>query len=235
MKLAKAIDFNGELLGKVADKVSFGHIQATYSGITKSCSPGIKPEEVLGVVNLLERIEKHHLKLAQDNSRKKREQWLEKLLSKGQGGAHKFANQPNSQVVPLIKHGESVLDAQQRVAKDWADEWECRNTQRAHEALDAVRYLRDTAAAKGVRENVIEAINLDSLNRALAKFSDDTSTGLGGLTIKSVKHAPKVAKLALVEVLKGVVRDLALPVQSYMQLMAILGKKGWGHPLYSFA
>ena len=52
--------------------------------------------------------------------------------------------------------------------------------------------------------------------------------GWGRLTIKSVKHAPKVVKLALVDVLKGVVRDLALPVQSYMQLMAILGKKDGG-------
>ena len=74
VKLAKAIDLNGECLGKVAEKVSFGRIKAAYSGFTKACSPDTKPGEILGVIKLLERIEKHHLKLAQDASKKRREQ-----------------------------------------------------------------------------------------------------------------------------------------------------------------
>ena len=84
-----------------------------------------------------------------------------------------------------------MLDAQQRVAKDWADEWECRNTQRAHAALEAVKYLRDTATAKGVREEVMDAINLSSLDRALSKFSDSTSTGLGGSPSNRSSMRPK--------------------------------------------
>ena len=75
-------------------------------GVAKACAPGAVTTDISRAVKLVERIRDHYLTQGQQKAAKQREQWLNDLLAKGMGGAHKYANEPNAQVVSAKQSGK---------------------------------------------------------------------------------------------------------------------------------
>ena len=149
-------------------------------------------------------------------------------LPRAWGGAHKYANQPNTQVASAKQPGETMIDFLTRVRADWSKEWGCDNESERDEALKLVSELRAKVLNQGVRSKLLDCLTEENLDNALKKFSDSTSTGFDLTTMAMIKALPPCAKRQLLKIFRKSLIELTMPTQVLANLIALLGKKGGG-------
>ena len=89
------------------------------------------------------------------------------------------------------------MDYLDRVNGIWAEEWACDDVSKRNEALRIIKELRDKVLNQGVREELINKFTEENLDKALMRFTEDTSTGIDMVTFKAIKALPPCAKRAL--------------------------------------
>ena len=122
-------------------------------------------------------------------------------------------------------HPQSVAE---HYAKEWKREWRGEDTISFDKETSSIRDLRD----KHVAEAHEWARNLDlsaaSVRKACLSFPSKTAIGLDQHAFKDIALLPDNALGSLGEIVRQCFVKLAIPTQSLLQLLVLLGKKNGG-------
>ncbi len=216
------------------DQGERGKLQNDIQEIILLYMQGIKPNTT-DTLQLVEGFAARALNKGKAKCKERLHTWLDKALKNGAGLAHKWANQPNAlpplQLVIPKGNGNFIVEPSEVTehhVKPWVKEWE---------AEDVQGFLEETAAIKAIRNKHLEeaedwAQTLDlspsNIRRACKTFPSKTAVGCDNVFFSDIASLPDVALIALSTCLRQCVSTLALPVQTLLQLMVLLGKKSGG-------
>ena len=158
--------------------------------------------------------------------------WLSQALKGGAGPAHRWCGKedalPDLPLVIRDNQGHFTTDPQsvaEHYAKEWKREWR---------DVDKIGFDKETCSicdlrVKHVAEAQEWARNLDlsatSIHKACLSFPSKTAIGLDQHAFKDIALLPDNALGSLGEIIRQCFVKLAIPTQSPLQLLVLLGKK----------
>ena len=167
-------------------------------------------------------------------SRRATHKWLSQALKGGAGPAHRWCGKedalPDLPLVIRDNQGHFTADPQsvaEHYAKEWKREWS---------DDDKIGFDIETSSIRDFRfKHVAEAHewagNLDlsatSIRKACLSFPSKTTIGLDQHAFKDIALLPDNALGSLGEIIRQCFVKLAIPTQSLLQLLVLLGKKKW--------
>ena len=165
-------------------------------------------------------------------SRRATHKWLSQALKGGAGPAHRWCGKEDALPdLPLIirdHQGHFTADPQsvaEHYAKEWQCEWRDADKSGFDKETSSIRDLR----VKHVAEAHEWASNLDlsaaSIRKACLSFPSKTAIGLDQHAFKDIALLPDIALVSLGEIIRQCFIKLAIPTQSPLQLLVLLGKK----------
>ena len=168
-------------------------------------------------------------------SRRAPHKWLCQALKGGAGPAHKWCGKEDAlPELPLVirdRQGNFTADPQ-CVAELYAQEWK-----RERRNEDAVGFSKEIDSFRALRgKHVAEArvwanslgLRAVDIRKACLSFSSKTAIGLDQHAFSVIANLPDNALDSLGEITRQCFVKLAIPTQSLMQLLVLLGKKNGG-------
>ena len=163
----------------------------------------------------------------------KKSEWEEsvkKALEGGAGPAHSWTNKPNA-ISPEVKVKgkwipQEIVDGE---AEGWGATWKRGDDESFDRAIMALKAA--TAHAQGERDEIERTKAMLTVKhvRAVAKgFGDGTSIGSDNTRFSEIAMLPDEGISELIAIMKKIVDEVALPGQSLVHVMALLGKKTGG-------
>ena len=172
------------------------------------------------------------IEYALDRATKKSE-WEEsvkKALEGGAGPAHAWTNKPNA-ISPEVKVKgkwvpQEIVDGE---AEGWGTTWKRGDEDSYDRAIMALKAA--TAHAQGSKDDIERTKDMLTVRhvRAVAKgFGDGTAIGSDNTRFSEIADLPDEGISELIVIMKKIVDEVALPGQSMVHVMALLGKKTGG-------
>ena len=168
-------------------------------------------------------------------SRRAIHKWLSQALKGGVSPAQRWCGKEDAfPKLPLVvrdRQGNFTADTQcvtELYAREWKREWG---------GEDAIGFNKDKSSIRALREKHVEearewAGNLDlraeSVRKACLSFPSKTAIGLDQHAFKDIALLPDNALDSLGEIARQSLVKLAIPTQSPLQLLVLLGKKNGG-------
>jgi hypothetical protein len=166
-------------------------------------------------------------------------EWVHRALKNGAGPAHRWTNQANAlpplRLVIKVPDGssghrfEADPDAVAELhARPWREEWEVGNDELGEEEDKVVRQARDDYILEAEAYAESKDWGPRAIRRACGTFPTRTAIGSDDVTFLEVAELPDGALGILGALMKAAVVHLALPMQTLLNVMVLLGKKGGG-------
>ena len=181
------------------------------------------------------RLAERALQKGLEYSRRATHKWLSQALKGGAGPAHIWCGKedalPDLPLVIRDNQGHFTADPQsvaEHYANEWKREWRDEDTIGFDTETSSIRDLRD----KHVAEAHEWARNVDlsaaSVRKACLSFLCKTAIGLDQHAFKDIALLLDNALGSLGEIVRQCFVKLAIPTQSLLQLLVLLGKKNGG-------
>ena len=172
-------------------------------------------------------------------SRRATHKWLCQALQVGAGPAHRWCGKEDAlPEIPLVirdRQGNFTADPQCVVelhAQEWKREW-------GNE--DAIGFSKEKYSIRALREkHVVEArvwanslgLRAVDIRKACLSFPSKTAIGLDQHAFTDIANLPDNALDSLGEIIRQCFVKLAIPTQSLLQLLVLLGRKnGWSRTI----
>ena len=174
------------------------------------------------------RLAERALRKGLEYSRRATHKWLSQALKGGAGPAHRWCGKEDAfPDLPLVIRDNQGFTADPH-AKEWKREWRDEDTIGFNKDISSLRDLRDTHVAEAHEW----ARNLDlsaaSVRKACLSFPSKTAIGLDQHAFKDIALLPDKALGSLGEIFRQCLVKLAIPTQSLLQLLVLLGQKNGG-------
>ena len=124
----------------------------------------------------------------------------------------------------------NVMEVLENHTKYWKEKWTCDDPHQVERAAEAIKHLREKILAgdfNGSKQD-IKDYEPDELRKAASGFKGNTSIGGDGWTFKEIMAMPDIVLKKLGHILADCKREIAMPLQTYLNIMASIPKKTGG-------
>ena len=160
-------------------------------------------------------------------------EWVKDSLAGSAKQAHRWANAFSAlpPIQPWVKEGSSLitqpLQAVEHHAAAWARKWKAHDEDNVDAAMSLVRRTR-LRALDNMQAEELPEIKPDAVRRASKCFPSESATAFDGWAFGLVASLPDEALEDLGRMMQDSIENLTLPLQSLIQIIALLGKKKGG-------
>ena len=191
-----------------------------------ACNPIWSITSLDAAIGTFERLERAEAARGSDRAREAWHKWVSKSIAGGAKRAHRWANAPNA-TIPLITSplGRAPADVACHHTNTWASQWQAGRADKVAAAFEAVRELRERALAHPTHGAVVAQIVPSTVRQAAQRFRKGTCIGVDCVTFQDIEEASDESLEELCRIMRGVVMELATPLQIMLVLGSLLGKK----------
>ncbi len=162
--------------------------------------------------------------------------WIKDSLRGGGKEAHRWSNAANA--LPALRlalrdrSGERYITDPIEVATEhrrpWAEEWEAGNAQLWAKELQAMEAVRRRCSEEA--RTWADSVDLSpaAIRRACRTFASSTAIGIDDLELRLIARVPDMGLEMLGCLVRDIMANLALPLQSLVNILTLLGKKCGG-------
>ena len=168
-------------------------------------------------------------------SRRATHKWLCQALKGGAGPSHRWCGKEDALLeLPLVirdSQGNFTADPQcvaELYAQEWKREWGSEDAIGFIKEIDSIRALREKHVAEARVWAISLGLRADDIRKACLSFPSKTATGLDHHAFTDIASLPDNALDSLGEIIRQCFVKLAIPTQSLLQLLVLLGKKNGG-------
>ena len=153
--------------------------------------------------------------------------WVRKSLEEGAGAAHKWTNHENAvQTTVTCSTSCMTMDILEEHTTKWEEVWQSNNRAKVEEGFKKAKETRERAMRDPRHGDLKHLISGVAIKEAAKAMGRRTRVGCDGIPFQDVAAASDESLRCLSEVMRKSVEEIALPLQSSMVVMSLLGKKG---------
>ncbi len=190
------------------------------------CAPAAPESSVEAAVATFERLEQAEAQRGREIATAAWNRWVGQAISGGARLAHRWANLPNAVVADVTApDAKGPLEVAKHHTAAWALQWKAGNACKVEEAFEAVKSLRHRAMSHPMHCAGLDKVTPTALHEAARMFRRGTSIGADAVALEDILGASDESLEELCRIMHSTVRKLAMPRQTFMVLISLLGKK----------
>ena len=194
--------------------------------VIAACNPHASIDSITAVIRTFERLERSDALRSLERVKASWHKWVGEAIKAGARAAHQWTNKLNRPCFDVVApNAKGPLEVVQHRLDSWASQWKANDVEMGQEAFHAVRQLRERAFEHPSHGVALCRIVPRPLREVASSFRKGTSIGADATAFQDIIETSDESLDELCNIMRSMVETLALPMQTLMVVLSLLGKK----------